>query len=58
MRNDTFIQHDYPDKKHIRRHQQKIAEKYWKEKQIGENGTSKSTVIYFSKRSVRVCFLL
>ena len=39
MRSDTFIKDDYKEK--IRRRQQKIAEKYWKEKQIGENGASK-----------------
>jgi hypothetical protein len=43
MRSDTYIKDDYKEK--IRRHQQKIAEKYWKKKQISENGASKSIIL-------------
>ncbi|CAF3631948.1 unnamed protein product [Adineta steineri] len=38
-RNNTFIAHDNYDVKHIRKQQQRIAEKYWKEKQISKDGS-------------------
>jgi hypothetical protein len=43
LRNETFIEKDNYDKAQIRRHQQRIAEQYWKEKHINENGISKLT---------------
>ncbi|CAF1368257.1 unnamed protein product, partial [Adineta steineri] len=38
-RNNTFIAHDNYDIKHIRKQQQRIAEQYWKEKQISKDGS-------------------